>query len=179
VPRIIGGSAGGRHLQVPPGRDTRPTSDRVREALFSALESAFGGLDGLSVLDLYAGSGALGLESLSRGAARATLVERDPNALKAIRANVAALGLPGAEVVAAPVATYLSGPPTGFDLVLADPPYADPVDELVTALADGWVAGTVVLEQATRSRAPAWPAPLEHHRSKRYGDTTLWYARRV
>jgi 16S rRNA (guanine966-N2)-methyltransferase len=165
VTRIIGGVAGGRTLRVPPGRDTRPTSDRVREALFSALESAFGGLDALSVL--------------SRGAARATLVERDAHALKAIRANVAALGLPGADVVASPVATSLGAQPTGFDLVLADPPYADPVGDLTAVLATGWATGLVVLEQATRAGAPAWQPPLEHQRSKRYGDTTLWYARRV
>src|SRR5881394_1213907 len=113
--RIIAGEWGGRRLAAPPGRDTRPTSDRVREALFSIL----GPLDGARVLDLFAGSGALGLEALSRGAAQATLVERAPAALRALRENVA-------EVVAADARAYLRAAReqgAQYDLVFLDPPY--------------------------------------------------------
>ena len=94
--RIVGGAAGGRRIAVPPGSGTRPTADRVREALFSSLESEFGSFDGLAVLDLYAGSGAIGLEALSRGAARVVLVESDRKAAEVIAANVKVVGLPGA-----------------------------------------------------------------------------------
>ncbi|NEE03633.1 RsmD family RNA methyltransferase [Phytoactinopolyspora halotolerans] len=97
--RIVAGVAGGRRLQVPPGQSTRPTSDRVREALFSSVEAYLGGLAGARVLDLFAGSGALGLEALSRGAALITLVESDARAVRTIRANIAGVGLPGATVV--------------------------------------------------------------------------------
>ena len=111
--RVIAGSAGGRRLSVPAGRDTRPTSDRAREGLFSTVQAIRGPLAGASVLDLYAGSGAVGLEALSRGAARAVLVEADPRAVKVIRANIAALGLPGASVAADRVERVLArGPQT-------------------------------------------------------------------
>ena len=120
--RIIGGSAGGRRLETPRGEATRPTSDRVREALFSAVESWCGTLSGLRVLDLYAGSGALGLEACSRGADHALLVERDRRTAAVITANARTLGLPGARVVAASVGTVLaSAPDRPYDLVLADP----------------------------------------------------------
>ena len=111
--RVIAGSAGGRRLSVPAGRDTRPTSDRAREGLFSTVQAIRGPLAGASVLDLYAGSGAVGLEALSRGAARAVLVEADPRAVTVIRANIAALGLPGASVAADRVERVLArGPQT-------------------------------------------------------------------
>jgi 16S rRNA (guanine966-N2)-methyltransferase len=110
--RVIAGSAGGRRLSVPAGRDTRPTSDRAREGLFGTIEALHGPLAGANVLDLYAGSGAVGLEALSRGAARALLVEADQRAVKVIRANIAALGLSGATVAADRVERVLSsGPP--------------------------------------------------------------------
>lgn len=101
--RIIAGAAGGRRLATPPGRGTRPTADRAREGLFSSLESQRGGLEGARVLDLYAGSGAVGLEALSRGAAAATLVESDAAAARVVRENLRALGLPGGRLVQAPV----------------------------------------------------------------------------
>src|ERR1700760_4531983 len=101
VTRVIAGAAGGRRLQVPPGNGTRPTSDRAREGLFSSVLSELGGFDGLRVLDLYAGSGAVGLEALSRGADRVLLVESDARAAAVIRANIAAVALPGAAVAAA------------------------------------------------------------------------------
>lgn len=182
--RIIGGTAGGRRLSVPAGRDTRPTSDRAREALFSSLLSAAGGLTGKRVLDLFAGSGAVGLEALSRGARTAVLVESDPKAVAAVRANVTALGLPGAEVVARPVGVHLAGPASEpFDVVFADPPYALPATELAvllaTALAGGWMApdAVVVVERATRDPAWQWPPGLVADRSRTYGEATLWYAR--
>ncbi len=111
--RVIAGTAGGRRLSVPAGRDTRPTSDRAREGLFATVQAIRGPLTGASVLDLYAGSGAVGLEALSRGAARALLVEADPRAVRVIRANIAALGLAGAQVIAGRVEPVLARGPAG------------------------------------------------------------------
>lgn len=187
--RIIGGSAGGRRLQTPTGEATRPTSDRVREALFSALESQLGSLHGLRFLDLYAGSGAVGLEAGSRGASAVTLVESDRRTAKLIEANARTVGIE-ATVLAQPVNRVLTTPPrTPYDVVFADPPYPLPDDEVAAMLAllvshDWLVPGaTVVLERSTRSVEPAWPAglgPLEGKRSnKRYGETMLWYVRRA
>ncbi|MGZ6825900.1 MAG: 16S rRNA (guanine(966)-N(2))-methyltransferase RsmD [Mycobacteriales bacterium] len=172
--RIIAGSAGGRRLVVPPGSTTRPTADRAREGLFSSLQSLTD-LDGAAVLDLYAGSGALGLEALSRGAARATLVEDDPRALAAIRANAEALGL-AATVVDADVEAFLAGPPSPYDVVVLDPPYDVDVDPVLAALVP-WLApdGVVACERRTRGPAPAVPAGLLPERSRRYGEATLWY----
>jgi 16S rRNA (guanine966-N2)-methyltransferase len=184
VTRIVAGVAGGRRLTVPP-RGTRPTAERVREALFSALDAAMD-LDGAAVLDLYAGSGALGLEALSRGAARAVFVESERAALAVLRRNVDAVGVAGALVVPGRVRTVLeAGPPDErpCELVLADPPYAVSDRELRAVLdavvGRGWTRpGTiVVVERASRSSAPHWPAPLEALRSKRYGDTELHWAR--
>ncbi|MFI7676499.1 16S rRNA (guanine(966)-N(2))-methyltransferase RsmD [Actinophytocola sp. NPDC049390] len=177
--RIVAGRAGGRRLAVPP-KGTRPTSDRVREALFSAVESAVD-LDGARVLDLYAGSGALGLEALSRGAAEAVFVESSSGALSVLRGNVTAIGLPGV-VRAGKVATVLAaGTDVPFDLVLADPPYAveDLTAELRLLVGEGWVAeGSVVIVERSR-RAPdvVWPEPLEAVRVKHYGETSLHWAR--
>jgi 16S rRNA (guanine966-N2)-methyltransferase len=180
--RIVGGSAGGRRLSVPRGRDTRPTSERTREGLFSALEAMHGSLTGLRFLDLYAGSGAIGLEAASRGASSVVLVERDPGAIATLRANVETLGLRGVDVRAEPVDRFLTTPPpSAYDICFLDPPYADPVDGVLAVLGgDGWLAptGTVVVERATRSGAVTWPAGLVAHRSRRYGDSTLWYGRR-
>ena len=108
MPRIVAGAARGRRLAAPPGRGTRPTADRAREALFSALEAQLGSLAGRRVADLYAGSGAVGLEALSRGASAVVLVESDPAAVRSLRANVDAVGLPGAEVVAGRVERVVS-----------------------------------------------------------------------
>jgi 16S rRNA (guanine966-N2)-methyltransferase len=179
VTRIVAGTAGGRQLAVP-RRGTRPTSDRVREALFSALEAALE-LDGARVLDLYAGTGALGLEALSRGAASAVLVESDAGAAAVLRKNIAAVGLPGAVLRQARVAAVLAAPPEEpFDLVLADPPYAlDPAPDLAALVAGGWVGpgSLVVVERAHRSGPPGWPAALIPDRIRRYGDTELHWAR--
>lgn len=175
--RIVAGLAGGRRLVVPAGAGTRPTSDRAREGLFSTL-ATLRPLEGAAVLDLYAGSGGLGLEALSRGAARATLVESAPRALAALRANVAALGLPGAEVVADRVERFLARTePVRYDVVIADPPYALAAGPLLAAL-PGWITedGVVVLERASRDGEPA-AAGWQTIRSRRYGDATLWYGR--
>jgi 16S rRNA (guanine966-N2)-methyltransferase len=127
--RIIAGTAGGRRLAVPPGQGTRPTSDRAREGLFGTVTAICGTLHGARVLDLYAGSGAVGLEALSRGAADVLLIEADRRAIGVIRDNVAAVGLPGARVLAGRVELVLARGPGGEpprDVVFADPPYAMP-----------------------------------------------------
>ncbi len=180
MPRIVGGLAGGRTIAAPRGDATRPTSDRVREALFSAVSAHLGDLDGLRVLDGYAGSGALGLEALSRGAAHVLLVERSAAAVRVLRGNVAAVGLAGAEVHAGPLLPLLGrAPAQPYDLVLLDPPYAQQVEADLHALVDhGWLApgAELVVERATRSAEPSWPAGLAA-RARRYGETTLWYVR--
>lgn len=183
--RIIAGAAGGRRLSVPAGQGTRPTSDRAREALFSSLESTLvGGLVGRRFLDLYAGSGAIGLEALSRGAAHATLVESDAKALRVLRQNVAALGL-GAEVVGLTVERAVAAPARApFDVVFADPPYslawADLAGVLAHLLSGGWLTedAVVVVERPSRERGWAWPEGLEEVRSRAYGEAVLRYARR-
>lgn len=180
--RVIAGTAGGRRLSVPAGRDTRPTSDRAREGLFATVHSLLGDLGGLRVADLFAGSGAVGLEALSRGAGHVLLVESSPRAVKVIRANVEALGLPGAEVVADRVERVVRHtPPEPYDLIFADPPYATP-DEAVVALLEalrdnGWLAGgaLVAVERATRGGPVRWPAGYAEGRARRYGEGTLWY----
>jgi 16S rRNA (guanine966-N2)-methyltransferase len=176
--RIIAGAWGGRRLAAPRGSGTRPTSDRVREALFSSLESELGGFDGLRVLDLYAGSGTLGLEALSRGAAHADFVEMDRNAAAVIRRNIAELGPPPgrAGVHAMSVDRFVSQLVDGFDLVFLDPPYKVPTDEVaavVNALPPG---GLIVVERSSRE-AFAWPETRSGLRERRYGETTLWYGR--
>lgn len=183
--RIIGGSAGGRRLQTPPGDATRPTSDRVREALFSALEAELGTLHGLRFLDLYAGSGAVALEAASRGAVSVTAVESDRRTARIVTANATALGLP-VDVRAQPVASVLaSAAPAPFDVVFLDPPYAlggeEVAEVLATLVSRGWVqaGGAVVLERSARSVEPSWPDGLEVRRQKKYGETVLWYLRRV
>ncbi len=184
--RIVAGELGGRRLATPEGRDTRPTSDRVREALFSTLASLTD-LDGCRFADLYAGSGAVGLEAASRGAAAVLLVESDPRAARIARDNVTALGL-GRTVTVSPsrVAAVLPGGPPGgepCDVVFLDPPYAVDGDEVTGVLGDlvgyAWLAAgaVVVVERSSRSPEPRWPAGMAPERSRRYGETTVWYAR--
>lgn len=177
--RIVAGRLGGRRLVTPRGEVTRPTSERVRAAIGNVLTAA-GGVDGASVLDLYAGSGALGLELLSRGAAAVTLVERDRAALTAIRANVAALGVSAAvTVVASDVAAFVRLPGPAFDVVVADPPYELAIQTLHALVADLFAAGRVhagtdvLIERAARSGDIVWPEPLRAGRSRRYGDTVV------
>jgi 16S rRNA (guanine966-N2)-methyltransferase len=181
--RITGGVHRSRTLHAPKGTATRPTSDRVREAVFSILE-AERSIEGARVLDLYAGTGALGLEALSRGALHVTLVEKAKDALVALRANVTALGVEDlTTIVAGPVercAAMLGGASGGFDLVFADPPYADiPRGALAKALAaivgiEGVLAADarVVVEHATNDDPPDLIG-LSLDRSRRYGDTTV------
>lgn len=179
--RIIAGSARGRRLAAPTGRGTRPTSDRTREGLFSTLESLRGGsLAGARFLDLYAGSGAVGLEALSRGAASVTLVESDARAIKSVQENVKAVGIAGAEVVAEPVERVLGGEPSPYDVVFADPPYDDPVTGVLELLVR-WLApsAVVAVERASRDAPLVWPEGIETVRERRYGDATLWYGRRA
>jgi len=184
--RIVAGTHGGRRLAAPSGPGTRPTSDRVREALFSTLD-AMVDLDGARFADLYAGSGAVGLEALSRGAAHVLLVESDFRAARTIRANLAALGAgTAARLVMAKVATVLDGGPDGepYDVVFADPPYPMP-DEDVAAMVralvrGGWLAADAVLvvERSTRTGPIPQVEGVTEVRGRRYGETTLWYGRR-
>ena len=180
--RIIGGTAGGRRIDVPRGTSTRPSSDRVREALFSAIESWCGSLQGLRFLDLYAGSGAVGLEAWSRGAGIVTLVEQDRRTASMITANARTLGFPRAQVLVGTVAATLTRPPSApYDIVFLDPPYPtldDEVDTDLARLTAEWVVpgGMVVVERSSRSRGPRWPEGFTDPRQRRYGETTLWYA---
>jgi 16S rRNA (guanine966-N2)-methyltransferase len=183
--RVIAGAAGGRRLAVPPGTGTRPTSDRAREGLFSTWQSLLGGpLDGERVLDLYAGSGAVGLEALSRGAGHTLLVEADARAARTIRQNVKTLGLPGAEVRAGKARQIIQEPPAlPYDLVFLDPPYAVSDDDLreilLTLRTEGWLAtdALVTVERSTRGGTFHWPDGFEAIRARRYGEGTFWYGR--
>jgi 16S rRNA (guanine966-N2)-methyltransferase len=178
--RIVAGEAGGRRLAVPAGDRTRPTSDRAREALFGTL-GALLELAGARVLDLYAGSGAVGLEAVSRGAAHALLVDSDARAATTARENAAALGFADRVAVRRDrVERALAGSPTPYDLVFADPPYALADDDLAAVLdrlTQGWLAPAAVLavERATRGDGPRWPEGVEALRQRRYGEGTLWY----
>jgi 16S rRNA (guanine966-N2)-methyltransferase len=182
--RIIAGAARGRPLAVPKGTVTRPTSDRAREGLFGTVTTIHGPLHGARVLDLFAGSGAIGLEALSRGAVRVVFVESDARAVQVIRANLAAVALPGGELACCQVQRFLDrgpGAEAAFDLVVADPPYAAPEAEvtgMLTALASGgWLApgALVAVERATRADPLPWPAGYRADRSRRYGEATFWY----
>jgi 16S rRNA (guanine966-N2)-methyltransferase len=180
--RLISGTAGGRRLKVPKS-GVRPTGDKAREALFNAL-SHLTDLRGAAVLDLYAGSGALGLEALSRGAGAVLFVESAPAVLPVLKENLAAVGLPGGRIVAGSVPTVVGRTPPGrFDLVLADPPYATPVEEVLgvlRALVDGdWLApeAVLVVERSSREQPWEWPTPLTGLHDRRYGEAQLRYGR--
>ncbi|OLZ66869.1 16S rRNA (guanine(966)-N(2))-methyltransferase RsmD [Streptomyces sp. IMTB 2501] len=184
--RVIAGLAGGRRLSVPPGTGTRPTSDRAREGLFSTWQALLGGpLEGERVLDLYAGSGAVGLEALSRGASHTLLVEADARAAKTVRDNVKNLGLPGAEVRTGKAEQIIqtAAPTEPYDIVFLDPPYAVTDDDLreilLTLRSLGWLAkdALVTVERSTRGGAFHWPDGFEALRSRRYGEGTFWYGR--
>ena len=176
--RIIGGVAGGRRLAVPP-RGTRPTTDRVRESLFNILAARLD-LTGLAVLDLYAGSGALGLEALSRGAASSLFVESDHRTAAVLTRNIGAVGLSGATLRRGAVSTVLAaGTSTPVDLVLADPPYdvdSSDIDGVLVALgAHGWVrqGSVAVVERAAASVPLTWPDGWSVGLTRSYGDTRL------
>jgi 16S rRNA (guanine966-N2)-methyltransferase len=182
VTRIIGGTAGGRRIKAPAGETTRPTSDRVREALFSSLESSLGSLTGLRFLDLYAGSGAIGLEARSRGAGVVTLVEHDRRTAALIRDNVRTLRFDGVEVLTSHVDRALPHPPRApYDIAFLDPPYPLPVGDVeadLGALRDhGWLVhgALVVVERSSRGPGITWPHGLTGERERKYGETMLWY----
>ncbi|WP_342672069.1 16S rRNA (guanine(966)-N(2))-methyltransferase RsmD [Sanguibacter gelidistatuariae] len=177
----MAGSVGGRSLEVPP-RGTRPTSDKVREAMFSRLMH-YGVLNGARVLDLYAGSGALGLEAASRGAVEVVLVEAAAEAAQVCARNVDALGLPGVRVVTDTVERFVRGTVTGttvWDLVFLDPPYdasdADVAEVLAGLEAHVTPDAVVVVERSSRSPEPAWPATWRLITSSKHGDTRVYYA---
>ena len=173
--RVIAGTYGGRSLVAPAGRETRPTSDRVREALFSILGDQ---VQGRSVLDLFAGSGALGIEALSRGADSATLVDSGPTATRAIERNLAGLGIEGAELVRRDALAFLrTARETGrqYDLVFLDPPYRHASRlsrELSEALPAVLSPGALVISESDR-REPLDLAPLTLQDERRYGDTLI------
>jgi 16S rRNA (guanine966-N2)-methyltransferase len=186
--RIIAGAGGGMTLASVPGSMTRPTTDRVKEALFSRLE-AFNVVAGARVLDLYAGSGALGVESASRGAETVDLVEFEGKASEACQRNAdlinGSVGRKAVSVHRSRVESFLGRtvPGTLWDLVFLDPPYpldepamAAVLEELSPYLAEGAV---VVVERSSRSPEPAWPASLERFADKKYGETKLWFAEPV
>ena len=183
--RVIAGTAGGRRLAVPPGNGTRPTSDRAREGMFSTWESLDGPLAGARVLDLYGGSGAVGLEALSRGAAHVLLVEADARAVRTIRDNVRTVGLPGVEVRAGKAEQAAAAPPPGepYDIAFLDPPYvvtdAELCEILLTLRGQGWFAeqALVTVERSTRGGTFPWPDGFEAIKARRYGEGTLWYGR--
>jgi 16S rRNA (guanine966-N2)-methyltransferase len=185
VTRIVGGMARGRHLAVPP-RGTRPTSDRAREALFNTLRAELD-VAGARVLDLYAGSGAVGLEALSRGAAAAVFVESDRRTAAVLAENVRAIGLPGAVIRRLTAENYLSaaGADEPFDLVFADPPYATSAGSVANVLSlligHEWLApdAVVVLERSARDAEPEWPCEIKPIKHRRYGEGCLWYGRRT
>lgn len=178
--RVIAGRAGGRRLAVPPGTGTRPTSDRAREGLFSTWEALLGTLDGIRIADLYAGSGAVGLEALSRGAAHALLVEADTRAARTVRDNVAALKLPGAEVRAGKAEQIVTGPAPAepYDVVFLDPPYAvtdDDLREILLTLGRG--AGSRRTVSSPWSAAPEAGNSAGPKDSKRCGPVVTARAR--
>lgn len=171
--RIIAGTAKGRTLAAPAGKATRPMTDRMRESLFSSLGER---VVGAAVLDLYAGTGALGLEALSRGAAEAVFVERDRTAVTFLRRNVAAVGL-GGRVVAAEVAAFLRACRDEFDLAFVDPPYdaslaslSEELHRVDTVLVDG---SCVVVHRRHGDPGPEIPPRWEHHSRRRFGGSEL------
>lgn len=175
--RIVAGTAKGRTLQVPP-KGTRPTSAKVREAIFSKLAN-WDAIADARVLDLYAGSGALGLEALSRGAAQLTSVDSSRAATKVIERNIAAVGSGPARVLCRKVPQYLATVPGPFDLVFADPPYAFGTDswaELFAALPPVLSEGAlVVAERSAAEPLPPLPEELELWEERSWGDTGVWF----
>jgi 16S rRNA (guanine966-N2)-methyltransferase len=174
--RVIAGQLGGRRLRAVRGRDVRPTADRVREALFSILGNA---VAGARVLDLYAGTGALAIEALSRGAREATCVERDPGALAALARNVEDLALARRLTVtrgdALEVCRRLAAGAAGYDVVFCDPPYRVPLEPLGPALVGAaWWTTVAVLEHAASTTPPTPPEGVASD-TRRYGDTAITF----
>lgn len=188
--RVIAGARKGQRLVMPPHSQTRPTSDRVREAAFTLIAGWAGGsggpadeaLAGLGFLDLYAGSAAVGLEAASRGAAPVVAVEKDRATAEVARRNVRDTRLEVTVVTRTAAAFLAAGPPRPFDVVWADPPYDLPAEELdqvlTTVVTGGWLAarGLVVVERSGRGTPPEWPAAMEDSWHRDYGETTLHFA---
>jgi len=182
--RIVAGSLKGRRLEAPHGRNVRPTSDRVREAIFNILEHGLGiDLTDLCVVDVFAGTGALGLEALSRGAKSAVFVDVAKESLDCLRANIATLGVEGATKVIRADASRLAGPPAGVDsagLVFLDPPYA--ADLVLPALSrliekDWLVPDALCVVELSADTEIAWPETLTVVEDRRYGDTRVVFLR--
>ena len=173
--RVIAGEWRGRRIEAPPGRATRPTGDRAREGLFSMLQSRLGGFEGLEVADLFAGTGALGLEALSRGAARCTFVERDPAALDALARNVARLGAGGRAEIRRQAIEQAALPPRPCDLILIDPPYGRGLagTALDRIAAGGWLASGGWVSLETEGIAPPLPPGLARDAERRFGKAHL------
>jgi 16S rRNA (guanine966-N2)-methyltransferase len=179
--RIIGGDFRGRSIKVPDA-ETRPTSSRVREAIFSSVEHAVSGLDDLRVLDLFSGSGAFGIEAISRGATEAVLIEKDLRAADTLHTNVANFGIKNARVVIADAFSDVAQKSGrgSFDVVFIDPPYSfedQDVDALLANLVkNDWLNefALIVVERGSRSQVQ-WPDSVEELRKKVYGDTSIWY----
>jgi len=192
VSRIIAGTHKGRRLQTPPGDRTRPTTDRVREALFSVIASWAGtagsrseeSLSGLAFLDLYAGSGAVGLEAASRGAAPVLMVESDRRTARIISDNARKLDL-GVQIRTGRVEDVIAQPPPGpYDVIFADPPYelnsATLSRVLTTLLESGWINedALVIVERSSRTEDLSWPEQPADAWTKAYGETTLHFWQR-
>lgn len=184
--RVVAGQWRGRRIEAPPGRDTRPTSDRVREAIFSAVSARLGPLDDCAVLDLYAGSGALGIEAMSRGAGHVTFVESDRRAVECIRRNLQLLQAPAGryEILRTSVerleAVHLARRPVS--LLCADPPYridAARVSQVLEALgaAGVFACGALVVYEHAAGSEVRWPDCVIDDGSRTYGDTVVSYAR--
>ncbi|MFI1735833.1 16S rRNA (guanine(966)-N(2))-methyltransferase RsmD [Streptomyces acidicola] len=180
MPRVIAGSRGSRRISAPKGSETRPTGDRVRAAVFSTLYSLTE-LEGAVVMDLYAGSGAVGLEALSRGAEQAVFVEKSRNALTALRTNISELDfLENCKVIPGDVETWLSTAASAKDFVYLDPPYARSVHrDLALLVENGWLSrnAVVAVERASRDTPVEWPEGLQPIKVRRYGITSIFYAR--
>lgn len=187
--RLIAGSAGGRRISLPPGASTRPTTDRVREAIVTAVAAWAGSsarapedaLAGLAFCDLYAGSGAVGLEAASRGASPVMLVEHERRTTQHIRRNAQDLGLEVTIQVSDVASLLRHRAPVGFDIVVADPPYELAATKVEAQLADlvdhGWVRqpGLVILERSRRSAPPRWPVLLTETWVRAYGETAVYF----
>jgi 16S rRNA (guanine966-N2)-methyltransferase len=176
--RIIAGQWRGRPLDAPAGDTTRPTSDRAREGLFSMLASRLGSFEDLEVADLFAGTGALGLEALSRGAASCTFVEKDRNALDILRRNVARLGAGGKADIRAQAVEHVPPPPRPYDLILMDPPYGAGLALPALDRAAAWLAPGGWLSLEVHGESPALPAGVELDTERRFGKATLLLIRR-
>ena len=176
--RIIAGQWRGRPLDAPAGTATRPTSDRAREGLFSMLTSRLGSFEDLQVADLFAGTGALGLEALSRGAAHCTFVEKERHALDTLKRNVARLGAAEKADIRAQAVEHAPPPPRPFDLIMMDPPYGVGLAQPALDRAAEWLAPGGWLSLELHGETPTLPPGVELDTERRFGKATLILIRR-